>query len=255
MVGEIMPKEGKYIYCIINGNEGRNFGPIGIGKRGDIVSTIGFNDISAVISSSPVSRYVIDPENLTAHEKVIETVMKDYTVLPARFCTIANSAEEVRTFLRSQYGEFKGMLHDLDNKVEMGLKARWTRMDTVFEKIGQNNPDVKELRESIARIGREAGDDKKVALGKVVKEALEEEKQAAAEKILRRFKRLTLETRQNHVVGDDMFLNAVFLIDRTREKQFDFLVEDLAEEYQNEADFKLVGPAPPFNFVSIEMKL
>ncbi len=72
---------------------------------------------------------------------------------------------------------------------------------------------------------------------------------------MRQFKRLTLETRQNDLVGDDMFLNAVFLIDRTREKQFDFLVEDLAEEYQDIADFKLVGPAPPFNFVSIEMKL
>jgi len=250
-----MTKEGKYIYCIINGNEGRNFGPIGIGKRDDIVSTIGFNDISAVISSSPVSRYVIDPENLTAHEKVIETVMKDYTVLPVRFCTIANSAEEVRTFLRRQYGEFKGMLHDLDNKVEMGLKARWIHMDRIFEKIGRDDREVKELKEKIARGGKNAGSDEKIALGKAVKAALDEKKQGSAEKILRQFKRLTLETRRNDLVGDDMFLNAVFLIDRTREKQFDFLVEDLAEEYENEADFKLVGPAPPFNFVSIEMKL
>jgi len=81
-----MSKEGKYVYCIIEGNEGRNFGPIGIGKRGDVVSTLGFNDISAVISSSPVTKYVIDPDNLVAHEKVIEEVMKDYTVLPLRFC-------------------------------------------------------------------------------------------------------------------------------------------------------------------------
>ena len=250
-----MPEEGKYIYCIISGNEGRNFGPIGIGKRDDIVSTIGFNDISAVISSSPVSRYVIDPENLTAHEKVIETVMKDYTVLPVRFCTIANSAEEVRTFLRRQYGEFKGMLHDLDNKVEMGLKARWIRMDGIFEKIGRDDPTVKELKEKMAGGGNESGSHEKIALGKAVKAALDAEKRATGEKILRRFKRLTLETRQNDLVGDDMFLNAVFLIDRTREKQFDFLVEDLAEEYEKEADFKLVGPAPPFNFVSIEMKL
>ena len=250
-----MTKEGKYIYCIINGNEGRNFGPIGIGKREDIVSTIGFNDISAVISSSPVSRYVIDPENLTAHEKVIETVMKDYTVLPVRFCTIANSAEEVRTFLRRQYGEFKGMLHDLDNKVEMGLKARWIHMDEIFEKIGRDDREVTELKEKIAESGKKAGSDDKIALGKAVKAALDEKKQLTAEKILRRFKRLTLETRRNDPVGDDMFLNAVFLIDRTREKQFDFLVEDLAEEYEKEADFKLVGPAPPFNFVSIEMKL
>jgi hypothetical protein len=249
-----MAKEGKYIYCIINGDEGRNFGQIGIGKRGDIVSTIGFNDISAVISSSPVTRYVIDPDNLVAHEKVIEAVMKDYTVLPVRFCTIANSAEEVRTFLRRQHGEFKGLLHDLDNKVEMGLKARWNYMDRIFEEIAQTDPRVKELKKKVER-GKEADSDEKIILGKSVKAALDEKKAQLALKILRRFKRLTLDTRQNDPVGDDMFLNAVFLIDRTREKQFDFLVEDLAEEYDNQADFKLVGPAPPFNFVNIEMKL
>ena len=249
-----MAKEGKYIYCIINGDEGRNFGPIGIGKRGDIVSTIGFNDVSAVISSSPVTRYVIDPDNLMAHEKVIEAVMKDYTVLPVRFCTIANSAEEVRTFLRRQHGEFKGLLHDLDNKVEMGLKARWNHMDRIFEEIAQTDPRVKELKNRVGR-SKEADGDEKIILGKAVKAALDEKKEQLAEKILRRFKRLTLDTHQNDVMGDDMFLNAVFLIDRTREKQFDFLVEDLAEEYDNQADFKLVGPAPPFNFVSIEMKL
>ncbi len=250
-----MAKEGKYIYCIISGDEGRNFGPMGIGKRGDIVSTIGFNDISAVISSSPITRYVIDPENLMAHEKVIEEVMKDYTVLPVRFCTIANSAEEVRTFLRRQHAEFKGLLHDLDNKVEMGLKARWTHMEKIFEEIAQTDPDVKELKKKVAEHGKEADSKEKIDLGKAVKAALDEKKKQLAEKILRQFKRLTLDTHQNDVMGDDMFLNAVFLIDRTREKQFDFLVEDLAEEYNDQADFKLVGPAPPFNFVSIEMKL
>jgi len=249
-----MIKEGKYIYCIINGNEGRNFGPIGIGKRDDIVSTIGYNDISAVISSSPITQYVIDPENLTAHEKVIEAVMKDYTVLPVRFCTIANSAEEVRTFLRRQHGEFKGMLHDLDNKVEMGLKARWTHMEKIFEEIGRNDPDVKEIKTRMTESGGVA-DDEKITLGKAVKAALDEKKERIAEKILRQFKRVAMDIHQNDVIGDNMFLNTVFLIDRTREKQFDFLVEDLADEYDNQADFKVVGPAPPFNFVSIEMKL
>ena len=33
-------KEGKYIYCIIETKIDRNFGPIGIGGRGDEVSTI-----------------------------------------------------------------------------------------------------------------------------------------------------------------------------------------------------------------------
>ncbi len=90
-----MSQEGKYLYCIIGANEGRNFGPIGIGNRDDVVSTIGYRDLSGVISNSPMAKYVISRENLMAHEKVIEKVMQDYTVLPVRFCTIATSAEEI----------------------------------------------------------------------------------------------------------------------------------------------------------------
>ncbi|MFH1672502.1 MAG: GvpL/GvpF family gas vesicle protein, partial [Pseudomonadota bacterium] len=134
-----MSREGKYIYCIIESNEGRNFGAIGIGGRGDIVSTIGYEDISAVISSTPMTKYVINRENMTTHERVIEEVMKDYTVLPVRFCTIASSAEELRSLLRKRYSELKGLLRDMDNKVEMGLKVLWKDMNQVFKEIVEDN--------------------------------------------------------------------------------------------------------------------
>ena len=250
-----MSKEGKYVYCIIEGNEGRNFGPIGIGKRGDVVSTLGFNDISAVISSSPVTKYVIDPDNLVAHEKVIEEVMKDYTVLPLRFCTIANSAEEIRTFLRRRYGEFKGMLRDMDNKVEMGLKARWTDMKKIFAEIAHEDPAVRDGKKTAGDQSGDPDGEVKIALGMAVKAALDKKKEMDGEKILNKFKRVAVDVLKNDPVGDNMFLNAVLLVDRTREKQFDYLVEDLADSYKDTVDFKVVGPAPPFNFVNIEMKL
>jgi len=105
-----MVGEGKYIYGIIGTNEGRNFGPIGIGERGDIVSTIGYEELSAVISNSSLDKYVVNKENLIAHEKVMEEVMKNYTVLPMRFCTVASSAEEVRNLLRKRYLELKNFI-------------------------------------------------------------------------------------------------------------------------------------------------
>ncbi|GFP26767.1 GvpL/GvpF family gas vesicle protein, partial [Candidatus Hakubella thermalkaliphila] len=130
-----MMEEGKYIYCIIGTNEGRNFGPIGIGDRGDGVYTIGYQDLSAVISNSPMTKYVVSRENMTAHEKVIEEVMKDYSVLPVRFCTVATSAEEVRNLLRKRYTEFKNLLRDMDNKTELGVRALWKNMNAIFQEI------------------------------------------------------------------------------------------------------------------------
>ena len=249
-----MSKEGKYLYCIIESNDSRNFGPIGIGRRGDIVSTIGYRDIAAVISSSPMTRYVIDRDNLTAHEKVIEDVMKDYTVLPVRFCTIAASAEEVRTLLLRRYREFKGLLRDMDNKVEMGLKALWHDMNRVFAEIAEKNSEVRRLKKKAEGRAGKAGGTGGVALGMAVKEALEAKGAAEAAKILSAFKRTALDIRTNDLHGDRMLLNAALLIDRSREKLCDNLVEDLAAANSEWVDFKYVGPAPPFNFVNIVVK-
>jgi len=249
-----MANEGKYVYCIIESNDGRNFGPIGIGERGDIVSTIGFNDISAVISSSPMTKYVINRENMTAHEKVIEEVMKDYTVLPVRFCTIAASAEEVRTLLRRRYSEFKGLLRDMDNKIEMGLKALWKDLSQIFGEIPEEDKEVRRLKKK-AEGKPGAGDQNlKITLGKAVKAALETKKDKEARNILNTFKRSAIDVRTNETFGDGMFLNAAFLIDQTREKEFDYLVEDLVKEYGERSKFKYIGPAPPFNFVNIVVK-
>ena len=249
-----MADEGKYVYCIIKSNEGRNFGPIGIGERGDIVSTIGYNDISAVISSSPMTKYVINRENMMAHEKVIEEVMKDYTVLPVRFCTIAASAEEVRTLLRRRYAEFKGLLRDMDNKVEMGLKGIWKDMNRIFNEIAEDNKEVKKLKKKAEGKMGKTGNTSRVSLGRAVKKVLDEKKADETRKILNIFKRSAVDVRTNDLFGDNMFLNAAFLIDRTREKEFDYLVEDLVEDYKERATFKYVGPAPPFNFVNIVVK-
>src|SRR4030042_270299 len=115
-------KEGKYIYCIIETKIERNFGPIGIGGRGDEVSAISYRDLGMVISNSPMTKYVISRENLLALERVVDEVMKEFTVLPVRFCTIASSADEMRNLLDSRYREFKNLLRDMDHKIELGTK-------------------------------------------------------------------------------------------------------------------------------------
>jgi len=249
-----MSREGKYLYCIIESNEDRNFGTIGIGGRGDIVSSIGYEDISAVISSTPMTKYVINRENMTTHERVIEEVMKDYTVLPVRFCTIASSAEELRSLLRKRYSEFKGLLRDMDNKVEMGLKVFWKDMNQVFKEIVEDNKELKKLKKKSETKSSKNDNTTKIALGKAVKEALGKKKADEAWKILNKFKRTYVDVKENDPIGDSMVLNAAFLIDRIREKEFDFLVEDLAKKHDNRMTFKYVGPAPPFNFVNIVVK-
>lgn len=245
-----MEKEGKYIYCVIGTKQERNFGPIGIGGRGDEVTTIGYGDLSMVISDSPMSKYVVSRENMLAHEGVIEEVMKEFTVLPVRFCTIASNADEIRNLLDRRYREFKNLLRDMDHKIELGVKGIWKNMDIIFKEIAEENKEIKRAKEKILNnTGKKILT--KMEVGKMVEQALAKKKEKEAEKIVDALRRTAFDCKLNKTIDDKMFMNAAFLVNKGREKEFDNIMDDLGEEYKDRIKFMYAGPLPVFNFVNI----
>jgi hypothetical protein len=246
-----MEKEGKYIYCIIETKQERNFGPIGIGGRGDEVTTIGYGDLSMVISDSPMTKYVVSRENMLAHEMVIEEVMKEFTVLPVRFCTIASDADEIRNLLDRRYREFKNLLRDMDHKIELDVKGIWKDMDVIFKEVVEKNKEVKRLKETVEKDKGKKNMQAKVQIGKMVEDALHKKKENEAEKIISVLKKISFDHRLSRAFDDKMFLNAAFLVDRGREKEFDNIMDDLSDKYKKRIKFMYAGPLPPYNFVNI----
>jgi hypothetical protein len=244
-----LPEEGKYLYCIIGTNEERNFGPIGLGGRE--VETIACRDLSAVISNAPLGKYVVSKENLLAHERVLERVMTEYTVLPVRYCTVAQNPEEIRRLLERRYRELKYLLRDLDNKIELGVKALWRDMALIFQEVVDENEEIKRLKEEIARRPARQTHAQRIAIGQMVQAALEAKKEREGEEILRGLRRLSVDVRLNRTIGDRMLLNAAFLVDQGREKEFDDQMEGLIATCGKRVEFMYVGPAPPYNFVNI----
>jgi predicted polyphosphate/ATP-dependent NAD kinase len=252
-----MESEGNYIYCIIGAKQDRNFGPIGIGGRGDEVLTIGYGDLCMVVSNHPMTKFVVNRENMLAHERVIEEVMKEFdSVLPVRFGTIASDADEIRRLLDRRYREFKNVLRDMDHKIELGVKGIWKNMDVIFKEIGEENKEIKKAKEKIQKNTgtpphQKNGVGVKVEVGKMVEEALQKKKDQEADKIVDALRRIAFEYKLNKTIGDEMFINAAFLVDKGREKEFDNIMDDLSEEYKDRIRFLYAGPVPVFNFVNI----
>ena len=246
-----MEKQGKYIYCIIETKQERNFGPVGIGGRSDEVLTIGYDDLSMVVSNYPLTKITANRENMLTHQKVIEEVMKEFDgVLPVRFGTIASGADEVRNLLDRRYREFKTALGDMGHKVELGVKGIWKNMDAIFSEIVKGNEAIKNLKRALAE-GNSNDMQAKMGLGRMVKKALDEKKEKQAGEIVDRLRRTSYEHKLNNTIGDEMFMNAAFLVDKGREKEFDNIIEDLSNEYKDRVRFMYAGPLPVFNFVNI----
>lgn len=248
-----MSYEGKYLYCIIEEASHRTFGSIGIGEKRNEVHTLCYRDLACILSSTLMTKYLINRNNLMAHEKVIEEVMKEYTVLPIRFGTIATSNDEVRSLLMKNYHEFKKLLRSMDNKVELGLKVFWLNMDIIFKEIAASDREVKVLKERIQKKRKDFSLDERITLGEKVKNALERKREAEADEILRPLKSKCIDFCLNEPAGDSAVLNCAFLIDRMQEREFDDIVENLTRKHNNHK-FKYIGPSPPFNFVNLVIR-
>ncbi len=243
-------KEGQYAYCIIGARQERNFGPIGINGRE--VLTIGYDDLTMVVSSHPLTRIKATGDNMLAHTRVIEEVMKEFDgVLPVRFGTIAASADEVRNLLDRRRGEFRIALRDLDHKVELGVKGAWTNMEGIFKEIVKENAGIRKMKEKLQNDAGTKNIQKKNETGKLVEAALQKKKTDEADEIVERLRRTSVSYKLNKTSGDSMFINAAFLVDKGREKEFDNIMCDLGEEFKKRVKFLYAGPLPVFNFINI----
>jgi hypothetical protein len=250
-----MQRDGKYIYCIIASDYDVNLGAIGVGGRGDLVSTIGFDGLCMVVSDHPLSRFVVNPENMLAHQKVIEAVMKEFkSVLPIRFGSIAATPDEIRNLLNRRYSEFMELLQQFENKVELNVRGTWKNIGNIYKEIDQENAELHNIKSELEKIdNKETRNLKIIDAGNLVKQALIVKKQAETEKIIDAFKRSVFEYKLNKTNGDAMFMNTAFLVSSGREVEFDNIMTDLGSRYEERSDFVYTAQLPIFNFIDLKI--
>jgi hypothetical protein len=250
-----MQRDGKYIYCIIASPYDTNFGPIGLGGRGDLVSTIGFDGLCMVVSDHPLSKFVVNPENIIAHQQVIETVMKEFaSVLPIRFGTIAATPDEIRNLLNRRYSEFMELLREFENKVELNVRGMWKNMGVIYKEIDREHKELHKLRAEIDQVSDTSERNQKIEkAGQIVELALIKKKEEEAEMIIDAFRRSVFEFRHNKNTKENVFVNTAFLVNSGREVEIDNIMADLGEKYKDRSDFVYTTPLPIFNFIDLKI--
>ena len=245
---------GRYVYGIIEAREQTNFGKIGIGGAGEMVYTVKYQDIAAVVSKTSV--YIFDPtrENALAHEHVIETVMKNYTIIPMSFGTVFRTDDDIREVLKSIYSSLKDVLHQMGGKLEFGLKVNWDR-DQIIEELKREDEEIRQFHNEIIRKHLQSTYLARMQLGRMIDKALAERATQYVREIYESLRSVCVASRDNQPIGDKMIMNAAFLVDRSREAEFDEVINKIARKYGKRLKFKYTGPWPPYNFVNIRLKL
>jgi hypothetical protein len=243
---------GKYVYCIIQTTESLRFGPIGIGGEPADVHTVNFKDIAAVVSDTPLEVYDPTRENVLAHERVNEVVMRDFTVLPMSFSTVFKTSEDIVELLRTAYDAFRDVLVKMRDKVEFGVKVLW-EPEIVIREIEKDDENLRLLRQEISS-QRGSTYFARMQYGRLVDSLLQQRSEQLVNDIFNTLGGVSVASRANKPIGEKMILNAAFLVARDREADFDAKVKEIDARYEN-LKFKYTGPWPPYNFVNIRLKL
>jgi hypothetical protein len=245
-------KLGKYVYCIVEAADPLRFGPVGIGAKPADVHTINYKDVAAVVSDTPLEVYDPTRENVLAHERVNETVMRSRTVIPMSFGTVFKTRDDIVELLRGAYDAFRDVLSKMQGKLEFGLKVLWDR-DVMMHEIERENEDVRRLK---AEISAQKGSTyfARVQYGRLVDSALAELSERYVAEIAGELRDVSVAYRANKPIGDKMIMNAAFLVSRDQEAVFDARVKAIGARY-DKLTFRYTGPWPPYNFVNIRLKL
>lgn len=249
-------EQSRYFYGVMATQQRQELGPIGIGGRGDMVYTLPYKDIAAIISPSPITKYEVSRENTITHAKVLDKAAEESTVLPVKFCTIAESENAIiEKVLKSRYQEFIDLIKEMSDKIELGVRVLWKDMDAIYAELVDENSDMKALKTALLKEKDEqkryAG---RVKIGEMVQKALEARKTREGEELMEVLKPLSVRWKENPLYGDKNLLNAVFLAIREKEKYFDEKISYLEEMYGAKQQLKYTRSLVPYNFVEVVIR-
>ena len=257
--GDIRKDVPKYVYCIIMGDEWREFAVDGIGSPDDRVYTINYLGLAAVVSDWPNTGFSLKPQNAKAHDLVVKKVFKDFTVVPVNpGCITRNVTQVKKEILRDRSDYLHRLLRNMDNKVELGLKALWKKNPMFANSIDKPDLRVKHLRQALAARILEQAPRKKVSarirLSEMVMKAVVEFREREARNILTALDSVIADQRIKAATSLKMILNAAFLVSREREQEFYNILSELTKKYGEEIELRGAGPFPPYSFANLVIK-
>ena len=144
--------EGRYLYCLVNGNTEMNFGQMGI--EGSLVYTVPYDDIGAVVHRCEAKPYrTTDTEKakewVLAHQYIVDYTTKTFgTVIPFTFDTIFKGNDEtVRGWLKEKHQPLKDLLMRLKDRDEYGVQIFLERSS--IEKEMEVDEEIRELKRQV----------------------------------------------------------------------------------------------------------
>jgi Gas vesicle synthesis protein GvpL/GvpF len=241
---------GYYVYGILPGDVELNSEIHGVGDPPGQIRLVRSGDLAALVSEVNLSRPLGTPEDLEAHEEILDSIIVSSPVLPMRFGAVLTSEDAVaEELLEANHDDFAETLEQLEGRVEYLVKGRYMER-AILEEILSEDSGAAQLREQIRGADADATRELRIQLGEIVNNAVA----AAREQATRQF----LDAMKDHcdasLVRDPTHeldaVNVALLIDASEADELERIVEELANQWEGLVQLRALGPMAPYDFVA-----
>lgn len=257
-----------YVYCLSNnlpdlGGElkSANLKSIAAGNFYVIVKNVSESEFSEENFRRNLSDILWLETNARDHVGVISLLMEQNTVIPFKFGTIFLAEDSLKKFITDYSESLIENFGRIENKQEWSVK--------IFCERNLLRLQIDELSEDAAALEKEimiSSPGKAYLLKRKKTDLVENEMDRICKKYGQEYFNEFNDLSETHSLNnllpkeftgreDTMILNAGFLVDRNRAKDFQNMAEIVREKHGNFGfSIEMTGPWPPFSFISIKEK-
>ena len=248
-----MTEQGKYIYGIIEEKERRELQVPGILNPSGRPYTVPCDNISAVVSEAPFIAYETTEENMLAHNRVLEEVMKSYDVIPLRFGTMTRTETEVLEFLEGIRPSLEASFKKLKGKCEFDLTVSINEKE-LLQEISETTAEIKDLKAKLMEAGGQAKLEDRILIGKLLSDEITKKKIEFVQSIGQALDPYVLEKVPLKYRRDTPpLLNVALLVEKEKIKDLEQAIYRLGDYFEGKLHFKYAGPLPPYNFTELKL--
>jgi hypothetical protein len=237
---------GLYVYAVVPALEGGEPGLEGIDDAP--VQFIRHGSLAAAVGRIALDRPPGRSRELVAHNDVVNTLAEAGPVIPVRFGSVMQDAQQVvEELLAADHDRFVDTLERLRGTTQLNLRATYVEGQVLAEVV-RDRPDIAELRQRTRQLPAGTMHPDLVRLGELVAHEMEARRAEDADMVAAAVGPFARALSERAGGGVDHVVDLAVLLASDQVGRLEAVLEDLAEAVHERIHLELTGPLPPYDF-------
>lgn len=238
-----------YVYGIVPADVDVAPEALGVGSPPGVIGLVCRDDLAALVSDVSLAEPLGTPDDLVAHQRLLDAAASEVPVLPMRFGAVMTSRRAVaEELLAAHQEEFGAALARLEGMAEYIVRGRYDQAVLLAEILSEN-PLATRLAEQIRGQDEHVSRALRIELGEHISGGLlarREQDNAVLQQALAGLSGASVVREPTH---DEDAVQVASLIPRRRQADLERAVHDLAGRWQGRVSLRILGPLAPYDFV------